>query len=716
MKPRQLFPSFLVLIAMHAMADEGTTLSAIADAAKHPGDKSRQALVSVFGTVVNDPLAAGGGSDTVLSALFHNTNAALLVVGALFATYVGFRNLTKIAHDGALFDREQHTFWAPVRLIWGIISLVPTANGWALCQLLMLWAASLMGVGIANLATDAAITAFKDGKDMVVQPAMPSTLAMAKSIYELNLCMHGINAGLDNVARNGGFEFPEEYVQEFRMANGYILRNQKSTKVCGGATVAPELLEARSESTSWFSTTVDASPIYKAHAAALQVMQTDIREESRKFVNAVVAQLDGTTGTLPDSNLAIERAALEYERSVNLAANAEARRAPELASELGNRIKDAGWWSLGAWYQTFAVANNKLSDAVAGNAQLTGESFSGDSGLVVIRGAISKAYKTQLAKDSTSAPLGQPSSTGGTDPNKVLGSLFSKTGIRLLNYINGADFGASGVGTVNPLIKMKNIGDYTLMTAEGAAVSFAVLNAAVEAAKATAAGRLLDLSTGVGSLAQGILDAIRPFFLMIVIPLFLIGAALSLYLPLVPFIVWFGGIINWLVVVLEGIIAAPLWAIAHLDGHGEGMGQKSAHGYLFLLNLIARPFLMVVGFFGGGACLVVGGTFLNQIFGIAVANVQFSSFTGLISLIGFLYIYFTICLTLVHSCFGLVLIVPDQVINWVGGAISSRLGRDTNESVGGSVNVLMNRLEHLHRAPQSPLIGHKDKPGDGIKR
>jgi conjugal transfer/type IV secretion protein DotA/TraY len=184
----------------------------------------------------------------------------------------------------------------------------------------------------------------------------------------------------------------------------------------------------------------------------------------------------------------------------------------------------------------------------------------------------------------------------------------------------------------------------------------------------------------------------------------------------VPFIVWFGGIINWLVVVLEGIIAAPLWAIAHLDGQGEGMGQKSAHGYLFLLNLIARPFLMVVGFFGGGACLVVGGTFLNQIFGIAVANVQFSSFTGLISLIGFLYVYFTICLTLVHSCFGLVLIVPDQVINWVGGAISSRLGRDTNESVNSSVNVLLNRLEHMHRSPQSPLTGHKDKPGDGIKR
>jgi len=716
MKLRKLPLLSLILLVLPAFAGEGTSMAVIADAAKQPGDKSRQALVSVFGSVVNDPLAASASGDTILASIFQTTNGALLVIGALFATYVWFRNLTRIAHEGTLFDSNQHTLWAPVRVLWGIISLVPTANGWGLAQLLMLWAGSLMGVGIANIATDTALTAYKDGKDMVVQPAMPSTLATAQSLYELNLCMHGINAGLANIASGGGFDFPDEYVQDYRTANGFVLRNRAGTKVCGGATIAPELLKSRPVSTSWFGPSVDASPIYKSHASALLAMQTSLREDALKFTNAVVTTVGGTSTTLPDPNLAITHAASEYETAVRSAARTQMKDASLLTEELNSRIKDAGWWSLGAWYQTFAAANSTLSDAVAGRAQVYGESIAGDTGTATIRNSITKAYKTQQASSSTASPLGQLASTGTTDTGRFIESIFSSPGQRLLTYLMSPDFGEAGAGTTNPIIKMKNIGDYTMMTAEVAIGTYATLNATLAAAKGSLAGHAVDLTTGAGSFVQGAVDAIRPFFLMIVIPLFLVGAALSLYLPLAPFVVWFGAIVNWLVVVLEAVVAAPLWAIAHLDGQGEGMGQRSTHGYLFLLNLIARPFLMVVGFFGGGACLVVGGTFLNQIFGVAVANVQMNSFTGLVSLLGFLYIYFCIGVTLIHRCFGLVFIVPDQVINWVGGAVSSHLGRDTNDSVNSSVNVLLNRLEHLHKSPLTPHAGNKDKPGDGVKR
>ncbi|UUZ54093.1 DotA/TraY family protein [Massilia sp. H-1] len=190
---------------------------------------------------------------------------------------------------------------------------------------------------------------------------------------------------------------------------------------------------------------------------------------------------------------------------------------------------------------------------------------------------------------------------------------------------------------------------------------------------------------------------------------------LSIYLPLVPFIIWFGAIINWLVVVLEAVVAAPLWAITHLDGEGDGMGARSAHGYIFLLNVMVRPILMVIGFFGGGAMLVVGGTFLNEIFGVAVANVQFDSLTGLFSMVAILLVYFATCLTLVHSCFNLILIVPDQVINWVGGTASSTLGRDAGDTVRNSVNVLMTKLEHLRKGPHVRKSGANPN-ADGIKK
>src|SRR5260363_110891 len=70
---------------------------------------------------------------------------------------------------------------------------------------------------------------------------------------------------------------------------------------------------------------------------------------------------------------------------------------------------------------------------------------------------------------------------------------------------------------------------------------------------------------------------------------------------MLPFIIWFGGVVSWFAVVGEAMIAAPLWAMTHLDGDGEGMGPRTPHGYIFLLNLIFRPVFMVIVFVLAGA-------------------------------------------------------------------------------------------------------------------
>lgn len=148
---------------------------------------------------------------------------------------------------------------------------------------------------------------------------------------------------------------------------------------------------------------------------------------------------------------------------------------------------------------------------------------------------------------------------------------------------------------------------------------------------------------------------------------------------MVPFIIWFGGVTSWFAVVGEALIASPLWGLTHLDGDGEGMGQRSAHGYIFLLNVLFRPALMMIGFALGGAGVIVLGTLLNTMFGTAMANAQFDSTTGLVSIVGFIALYVSMCLTLIHGCFNLIHIVPDQVFAWIGGQMSGSLGRDTDD-------------------------------------
>ena len=122
--------------------------------------------------------------------------------------------------------------------------------------------------------------------------------------------------------------------------------------------------------------------------------------------------------------------------------------------------------------------------------------------------------------------------------------------------------------------------------------------------------------------------------------LFGFGITLSIYVPFIPFIIWFAAIINWVVFVAIGVVAAPLWAFAHLSG--EDNGSRTQHGYIFMLNAMLRPVLMVAAFLLAGGIVVMGGTLLNELFGPALANAQTDSITGLVSIIGFpgdLYIY-----------------------------------------------------------------------------
>lgn len=221
---------------------------------------------------------------------------------------------------------------------------------------------------------------------------------------------------------------------------------------------------------------------------------------------------------------------------------------------------------------------------------------------------------------------------------------------------------------------MKSLGDNILVGTESALVGYAVLNAAVGGAEGLSEsfwGRVGSLATGgitsaLVKVARSFTDAISPFVVIAIIILFGFGITLSIYVPFIPFIIWFAAIINWLVFVAIGVVAAPLWAFAHLSG--EDNGNRTTHGYLFMFNAMLRPVLMVAAFILAGAILVAGGTLLNGLFGPALANAQTDSWTGVVSIIGFIGIYISVSLTLIHTSFNLIFMIPDKVMEWIGGS------------------------------------------------
>lgn len=174
------------------------------------------------------------------------------------------------------------------------------------------------------------------------------------------------------------------------------------------------------------------------------------------------------------------------------------------------------------------------------------------------------------------------------------------------------------------------------------------------------------------------------------------GMLMSLYIPMNPFIVWVGACIAWFITIAEALLSVPLWGLAHMDSEGEGLGQRTSHGYLYMLNVLFRPALMVIGFLVAGAGIIVLGSFVHNMYGIVIASIQadgsaMGSFTGVASIVGFIIIYCVLMNSVIHGCFNAIHLIPDQVLAWVGGhGDGGHFGRDvagsTTNAVGGVIN------------------------------
>ncbi|MFP5445662.1 MAG: DotA/TraY family protein, partial [Betaproteobacteria bacterium] len=219
------------------------------------------------------------------------------------------------------------------------------------------------------------------------------------------------------------------------------------------------------------------------------------------------------------------------------------------------------------------------------------------------------------------------------------------------------------------------------------------------AGKVPGVGAIFDLTDKAGMLLQMSLGA-----------LFAVGALMSLYFPFIPFIAWMGGLVQYVTIFFEGLVAAPIWAFAHLDVEGEGMGQRAERGYIFILNMLFRPFLMILGFVLAAGLLVVLGTLQMVLFMPAMANVQGNSLTGAASILILLGIFCMLNITLIHGLFNMVTLIPDQVLGWVGNMGNTQLGKEVEEKAHQMFVSLGRTMAGGVNA--SPAKSARDKAGD----
>jgi MFS family permease len=244
----------------------------------------------------------------------------------------------------------------------------------------------------------------------------------------------------------------------------------------------------------------------------------------------------------------------------------------------------------------------------------------------------------------------------------------------------------------------------------------------------TAVGRAIWGTTGiftggVASAVSAVASAIFQYFSgilqLLLLVVLVVGMIHAYVLPMIPYIMMFFVIMGMLVLVIEGMVAAPIWALFHVRPDGqEFIEQVQRPGYMILFNLILRIPLAMFGMmfsflFIDAMMWFESVTFVPAFLGGTSDSGRGYGPIGIIAAFCMLaFLHWQVCL----KAFGLITHLPDQVSRWFGQA-GERMGedQDTKTLVGGMVSRSEHKLGAVAGAGIASAAGNKagSTPKDG---
>lgn len=166
---------------------DGTPVSSVSGGS---GDISVYILQILFGGMA----LFGGGSDG-LQDIFYVFNTGLWLLAGIFAAYV-LATVILASRAGEVGGRQFNVFMMTIRTAFGTAMIVPTANGYALIQVLTMWLI-LQGVALSDVIWGKFASSDTLAKSMAVSPATPNTKALVKDVLIASLCMSAVQAEAD---------------------------------------------------------------------------------------------------------------------------------------------------------------------------------------------------------------------------------------------------------------------------------------------------------------------------------------------------------------------------------------------------------------------------------------------------------------------------------------------------------------------------------------
>lgn len=613
-----------------------------------------------------------------------------------------------------------------------VLMLPLTSSGYSYCQAIVLWIASQgIGFADTLWSTIATRIGMKDGMELTQQMDLTS-VTKAVALAEIcaaglnTLQSNAMGASAPEPIRLIATDVSKEGVRTMRFVwtRPSAVTSTQEDSSCGSISYSVNgTLNRLSDPYVQVREAVAG-----AHANQIRALSNKYRPMAEGIVSAYLSSSEAGSDPTPR----LTAIATEIDGDARQYNQLMANVVTQALNASGYKIRNApgstdmtryGFAMAGMWYIELLKAHNtarhSLSTPSLAGANLTSissEPSANNFGLIYQSASnLIKTHMTNMGSGNTSASAS--GNAGGNATIRTTTTNFSidtdmllKAGfvdgilVNVMNYVREAVFGVGQFSNgnannvtqtsnsiwgmqgasqrdpnVSTVLQLKDKGD-TILNMAGVLmtldVTSAVINGTSEAANRGLIGKALDTAATVatgggtffGQVGAAIVGKLSAYMLGAITSLFILGITLSVFIPMIPYVLWVGALLGLCVLIIEALVAIMLWAVMMMHPSGDGItSDYNRQGLNMLLAVFMRPSLLLMGLVLGMFMVEPMVMFVNDTFSIVMASVQSNTLTGVFTGIAFIAIYVSLILMIVEKSFGLIHVVPDRVLTWIGG-------------------------------------------------
>ncbi|WP_175888239.1 DotA/TraY family protein [Burkholderia contaminans] len=680
-----------------------------------PNSTALEVVNALFPSIVN------GGADP-FAGIMLQWNGMVLIICGILAAYTILATTVSTAHDGKFMGKNFHPVWLPIR--YGVATglVLPVKAGYCTIQMLVIWLV-IQGIGLADNVWATYTSSTNITKSVSAGITRPETRVFTYKLLETLTCesvvskitkypkadLLGFQGSSFGMTKTPGAIFTVYSWGDKNEIGGF--KNDS----CGSITVK-----------NWSVPAVQTSgitPNYFFNVGQSIDRMKEINKEHQAQVANLITSLQPYADKIANGQMVsfkeIDSLSNQYEEAVRLKA-ADTIQSMDAFQNFSQNASRNGFFTAGAFYVPISFMADMVQRSVADVPNASGPGAMTNS-LTAENWAQAQLVLKQILDQAdlmitTRTTFGVTSATGGdkgwleTIKDTVLSGLdltklVDKAFSDITNFV--VDDGE------NPLMAMRRMGNWLLGIAGGAYAT------------------LTGLTVSIGN-APGIGSALSLAVVMFVTPVLLAGFLLSYVFPLMPFFIWIGAVTAWVLLVVEAVVAAPLWAMMHMTPQGHDVMGSASAGYRLVTSLLLRPVLMVFGLIAALTMTQVVGDVLNKLWaGVFLLSQTDSGL--LIKIFGCLVaapiLYGAMMFTFTKKMFDVITHLPDELLNWIGGG-GPQLGRFAEDMGGekshtyvaagvvaraagqGAESVRTNKLGHGGPAKTDPTMEAKMRNAD----